>query len=149
MILGQNKKAWFDFEILKEYEAGIVLEGWEVKSIKQGAFSLKESHIVIEKDEAWILGFHVNVWKFAPDTTVNNERRTRKLLLSRKEINGLFGKVQQKGLTIVPIDIHLSRGKIKMKIALAKGKNLGDKRQRLKEMDQKRQIDRDLSSAGY
>lgn len=148
-ILGKNKKAYFDYQILKEYEAGIVLKGWEVKSIKEGSFSLKESYVDVRKSEAWVYGMHINVWKFANRTEGLSEVAPRKLLLNRQEIDSLMGQVKQKGFSIVPLDIHLNHGVIKIQIGLAKGKQMGDKRERIKEREQKREIDRDLKHAGY
>jgi SsrA-binding protein len=148
-ILVNNKKAFFDYEILKEYEAGIVLEGHEVKSIKQTQVSLKESYISAYKNELWIYGMHVNVWKHATDCDNINPIRQRKLLLKRREINHLMGQEKIKGLTIVPLDIHLLKGRIKLRIALARGKKLYDKREKIKQKEREKDIRGELKKMGY
>ncbi len=143
MILANNKKAFFDYFIEDRFEAGIELVGSEVKSIKAGKTSIKESFIRIIKNEVFIMGMSVVPWRFGsvynPD-----EKRVRKLLLHRKEINKLHEKVSQKGYTIVPLNIHLSKGLVKIEIALARGKKNYDKRETLAKKDQQRDIDRAL-----
>ena len=148
-IIAKNKQAFRDYEIIKEYEAGIVLEGWEVKSIKSGALSLRESYVTDEKGELWVYGMHVAKWKFSSNTVDYNETRKRKLLLHRKEIDKLALERQRAGLTVVMLDIHLVRGKVKCTIALCKGKREFEKRMKIKEKDQKRVIEQDLKKAGY
>ncbi|MBP9758891.1 SsrA-binding protein SmpB [Candidatus Dojkabacteria bacterium] len=147
--IANNRKALFNYEIIKEYEAGISLKGWEVKSIKKADISLKESHIDFQKGELFIYNFYVKPWEFASDLSESSSTQPRKLLLRKPELSQLFGKKQQKGYTIVPLDIHLTRGFIKIRIALAKGLTKGDKRSKLKEKEQKREIERDLKSIGY
>lgn len=143
MILANNKKAHFDYFIEDRFEAGIELVGSEVKSIKSGKTSIKESFIRIIKDEVFIMGMSVVPWRFGsvynPD-----EKRVRKLLLHRREIKKLYEKVSQKGYTIVPLNIHLSKGLVKVEIALARGKKNYDKRESLAKKDQQRTIDRAL-----
>ncbi|MBD3362948.1 SsrA-binding protein SmpB [Candidatus Dojkabacteria bacterium] len=148
-ILGKNKKAFRDYEIIKRFEAGMVLEGWEVKSIKSRNFSLKESHVSQRHGEMWIYGMHVSSWKFGGSLEEMDEQRPKKLLLHKKEIEYLIGSEQRKGLTIIPLSVYLERGFIKIEIALAKGKKQYDKRKKIKERDQKRRIERDLKSLGY
>ncbi|WP_448820114.1 SsrA-binding protein SmpB [Cetobacterium sp.] len=143
MILANNKKAFFDYFIEDKFEAGIELVGSEVKSIKAGKTSIKESFIRIINNEIFIMGMTVVPWSFGsvynPD-----ERRVRKLLLHRGEIKKLHEKVTQKGYTIVPLNIHLSKGFVKIDIALARGKKNYDKRDSLAKKDQQRNIEREV-----
>ncbi|MBP6063571.1 MAG: SsrA-binding protein SmpB [Fusobacteriaceae bacterium] len=141
MILANNKKAFFDYFIEDKYEAGIELVGSEVKSIKAGQTSIKEAFIRIINDEIFIMGMSVTPWKYG---SIYNpeERRVRKLLLNKSEIRKIHEKVKQKGYTIVPLNVHLSRGYVKVEIALARGKKNYDKREDLAKKDQKRDIDR-------
>lgn len=148
-ILANNKKALFNYEVLKKYQAGIVLEGWEVKSIKKGHASLKESYVKIIEDEAYIEGMHVAFWQGAGELKEGMTDKPRKLLLHKQEITQLSSGVKVKGQTIVPLNLFLDKNKIKLEIALARGKKLYDKRQQLKEKDQIRQINRDLKHFGY
>ena len=137
MILANNKKAFFDYFIEDKYEAGIELVGSEVKSIKAGQTSIKEAFIRIINDEIFIMGMSVTPWKYG---SIYNpeERRVRKLLLNKSEIRKIHEKVKQKGYTIVPLNVHLSRGYVKVEIALARGKKNYDKREDLAKKDQKR-----------
>ncbi len=143
MILANNKKAFFDYFIEDKFEAGIELVGSEVKSIKAGKTSIKESFIRIINNEIFIMGMTVVPWSFGsvynPD-----ERRVRKLLLHKGEIKKLHEKVMQKGYTIVPLNIHLSKGFVKVEIALARGKKNYDKRDSLAKKDQQRNIEREV-----
>lgn len=143
MILANNKKAFFNYFIEDKFEAGIELVGSEVKSIKAGKTSIKESFIRIINNEIFIMGMTVVPWSFGsvynPD-----ERRVRKLLLHRGEIKKLHEKVTQKGYTIVPLNIHLSKGFVKIDIALARGKKNYDKRDSLAKKDQQRNIEREV-----
>lgn len=143
MILANNKKAFFDYFIEDKFEAGIELVGSEVKSIKAGKTSIKESFIRIINNEIFIMGMTVVPWSFG--SVYNpNERRVRKLLLHRGEIKKLHEKVTQKGYTIVPLNIHLSKGFVKIDIALARGKKNYDKRDSLAKKDQQRNIEREV-----
>lgn len=143
MILANNKKAFFDYFIEEKFEAGIELVGSEVKSIKAGKTSIKESFVRIINGEVFIMGMSVVPWKFGsvynPD-----EKRVRKLLLHKKEIRKLHEKVTQKGYTIVPLNVHLSKGFVKVEIAIARGKKNYDKRESLAKKDHQRTIDRAL-----
>lgn len=143
MILANNKKAFFDYFIEDRFEAGIELVGSEVKSIKAGKTSIKESFIRIINNEIFIMGMTVVPWSFGsvynPD-----ERRVRKLLLHKGEIKKLHEKATQKGYTIVPLNIHLSKGFVKVEIALARGKKNYDKRDSLAKKDQQRSIEREV-----
>lgn len=143
MILANNKKAFFDYFIEDRFEAGIELVGSEVKSIKAGKTSIKESFVRIINNEIFIMGMSVVPWSFGsvynPD-----ERRVRKLLLHKGEIKKLHEKVTQKGYTIVPLNVHLSKGFVKVEIALARGKKNYDKRDSLAKKDQQRSIEREV-----
>ncbi|MBC2856065.1 SsrA-binding protein SmpB [Cetobacterium sp. 2A] len=143
MILANNKKAFFDFFVEDRFEAGIELIGSEVKSIKAGKTSIKEAFVRIINDEIFIMGMSVVPWTFG---SVYNpeEKRVRKLLLHKKEIAKLHEKVTQKGYTIVPLNVHLSKGYVKVEIALARGKKTYDKRDSIAKKDQQRSIDRAL-----
>ncbi len=148
MILANNKKAYFDYFIEDTYEAGIELKGSEVKSSKLGKLSIKESFVRIIRDEVFIMGMSIVPWEHG---SVYNpeERRVRKLLLHKKEIKKLHEKVAQKGYTIVPLDVHLSRGYVKVKIALAKGKKNYDKREALAKKDQERNTQKEMKNFKY
>lgn len=143
--LANNKKAFHDYFIEKKYEAGIELKGDEVKSIKQGKVSIKESFIGDKNGEIYIYGMHVTPFTEAYDKKID-PTRTRKLLLHRKEISSLIGKKSQAGFTIVPLSIYEKNGLVKIEIALAKGKKLYDKRESLKKKDDKRRIERALKN---
>lgn len=143
--LANNKKAFHDYFIEKKYEAGIELLGSEVKSIKQGKVSIKESFIGDRNGEMFIYGMHITPFKEAYDQKID-PIRTRKLLLHKKEIDNLIGKKTQDGYTIVPLRIYEERGLIKIEIALAKGKKLYDKRETLKRREADRKIDRALKN---
>lgn len=146
MIIANNKKAFFDYFIEDKFEAGIELKGSEVKSVKAGKVSIKESFIRIINDEVFIMGMSIVPWQYG---SVYNpeERRVRKLLLNRKEIRKLYEKVKVKGYTIVPLDVHLSKGYVKVQIAVAKGKKNYDKRESIAKKDQERNIRRDFKNS--
>jgi len=142
-ILAQNKKALFNYDLVTKYTAGLILLGWEVKSIKSSRVSLKESYVIPRNGRLFLIGAHVNKWPGAVIAS-NGEYRDRELLLKKNEIARLGVGVKVKGHTITPLDLHQERGKIKLTIALAKGKKLYDKRAKLKEEDQARELERDL-----
>lgn len=132
-IVAKNKKAFFDYEILEKYEAGVVLSGSEVKSIRAERVNLKDSFIKIVKSEAFLFNAHISHLQTTHAFFKPNERRERKLLLHRKEIDKLLGKISIEGLTLVPLVLYFNkRNRVKIEIALAKGKNLHDKRETLK-----------------
>jgi SsrA-binding protein len=147
-LIAENKKALFNYDIVTRIEAGIILKGWEVKSIKDKRMSLKESYIIIRNGKALLIGSHVARWTGA-NIKSDLEYRERELLLNKKEIKELLAGVKIKGQTIVPLNVHLHRNIIKIEIVLAKGKKMFDKRAVLKERDQKREIQRDLKKMGY
>ncbi len=137
-----NRRARFDFFIEDTFEAGLSLAGWEVKSLRAGRVQITESYVLLKNNEAFLLGAHITPLLQAsthvsPDTT-----RTRKLLLQRKQINQLMGKVERAGYTVVPLDMHWTRGRAKLTIGLAKGKKQHDKRATIKERDSNREISR-------
>ena len=139
----QNRKAFHDYFVLESLEAGIVLAGCEVKSIRNGKANLQDSFARVEKDEVLLYGMHISPYeqgnRYNPDPT-----RTRKLLLNRNEITRLSARIHEKGLTLVPIKLYFKSGKVKIQLALAKGKNVQDKREKLKEKEANRDIDRAL-----
>jgi len=133
--IAQNKKARFDYFIEETFEAGLALEGWEVKSLRQGKVQINESYILLKNNEAWLFGALITPLITASTHSNHDPLRLRKLLMHRKEIDRLIGLVDQKGFTVVPLDLHWSRGKVKISIGLAKGKKLHDKRATQKERD--------------
>ena len=138
-IIAVNRRARHDYFIEDSFEAGLSLEGWEVKSLRTGNAQLTEAYVHVKKNEAWLVGAH-----FAPLKTVSTHihadpTRTRKLLLHRQELDRLTGQVERKGFTLVPLDLHWTKGRAKLKIGLAKGKQQHDKRASKKERDWERQ----------
>lgn len=145
-VVAQNKKAYHDYFILDTYEAGIELQGTEIKSVRKGSTNLKDAFIRIKNDEAFIENMHIAPYE--QGNRFNHEPlRTRKLLLHKKEIRKLQKEVKENGLTIVPTKLYFKTSKLKVEIALAKGKKLYDKRQDLKEKDSKRDIEKALKNA--
>ncbi len=136
--IANNRHATHEFFIQEQFEAGLALEGWEVKSLREGRIQLKESHIIIHKAEAWLLGAHISPLLSASTHIVPNTVRRKKLLLHKQELNKLIGAVERKGFTIVPLSMYWVRGRAKLKIGLAKGKKLHDKRAVAKDRDWQR-----------
>lgn len=146
--LAKNKKAFFDFEILETFEAGIVLKGSEVKALRAGRANLKDSFVRVIKGEIFLLNAYIGFLENTHAFYRPNERDPRKLLMHRKQIDKLLGAVTKDGLTIVALSIYLNdKNIVKLKIALAKGKNLHDKRQSLKKKDAQREAKIAISSA--
>ena len=144
-VLAQNRKARHDYDIIDTYEVGLVLEGWEVKSIREGKAQLLESYIRLRDGEAFLFNAHIMPLITASTHVSADATRLRKCLLHRKELKTLIGHVQRDGMTLVPLSLYLKRQKIKLSIALAKGKKKHDKRQAKKEKDwqrEKRQIEK-------
>ncbi len=139
MSIADNKKAFHEYFIEERYEAGLVLEGWEVKAIRAGRVQLKEAYVVVKKGEVWLLGCHVSPLPTASTHVKPDPVRTRKLLLHAEEIKRLIGKVERAGYTLVPLDLHYAKGRIKVEIGLAKGKKLHDKRAAEKEREWQRE----------
>ncbi|RLT36659.1 MAG: SsrA-binding protein SmpB [Chloroflexi bacterium] len=145
--IAQNRKARHDYEILDSLEAGLVLRGTEIKSMRDHKVSMSEAYARIEKNEAWLVGLHIAPWN-STDARLNHEpRRTRKLLLHRRQIDELLGKSKAKGLTIVPLRIYLSRGRAKVELGLGRGRQQWDRRREIAERDSKRDMERQLADA--
>jgi SsrA-binding protein len=139
MSIAQNKKAFFDYFIEDKYEAGIVLEGWEVKAIRDNRVNIKEAYVIIQRGEIYLIGCHVTPLGSASTHIRPDAIRTRKLLLHSEEISKLIGKVERAGYTLVPLDMHFSKGRVKVQIGLAKGKKQHDKRDTEKARDWERE----------
>src|SRR5437868_36294 len=142
MSIVENKKAFHDYFIEERYEAGLVLEGWEVKAIRAGRVQIKEAYVVLNREEPFIIGMHVSALPTASTHVKPDATRSRKLLLNADEISKLIGKVEQKGYTLVPLDLHYSKGRVKLAVGLAKGKKQFDKRETEKERDWQREQQR-------
>ena len=134
-IIAVNKKASYDYNILEKIEAGIVLEGWEVKGIRDLKVQLKEAYVKINKGDVILIGSNITPPSYINNDTSKNPSRTRKLLLNQKEINTLIGKVQKDGLTLIPLSLYWKNNKVKLKIGIARGKKKFDKRQSEKKKD--------------
>lgn len=145
-IVATNKRARYDYEITQKLLAGIVLSGAEVKSVKNGAISLKGSFVSFKANEAYLINAHITPYKQASNTASYDPTASRKLLLNRKEIDSIAQGVQSEGMTVVPIAVGVSRGLIKVEIGVGRGKKLHDKRQTIKKRDMLRDIDRDVKS---
>ncbi len=139
-IVSQNRKARHEYNIIDTLEAGIVLLGPEVKSIREGRINIKDGYVDIRDGEAWLQNVHINPYPYATNTAKPDPLRARKLLLHKQEIKRLAGKVKERGFTLIPLKVYISRGKVKVEIALAKGKKLYDKREALK----RKTIDREF-----
>ena len=142
MSITVNKKAFHDYFVEEKFEAGIALQGWEVKAIRAGRMNIKESYVIIKSGEIYLIGMHITPLATASTHVVADPTRTRKLLLHRREIMKMIGKVERAGYALVPIDLHFTRGRIKLEIGLAKGKKMHDKRQDEHEKDWKREAQR-------
>ncbi len=145
--IATNRQATHEYFIEEQFEAGLALEGWEVKSLREGRVQLKESHIIIHKSEAWLLGAHISPLLSASTHIVPDTVRRKKLLLHRQELDKLIGGVERKGYTIVPLSMYWVRGRAKLKIGLAKGKKLHDKRAVSKDRDWQRDKERLMKHA--
>jgi SsrA-binding protein len=142
MSIVANKKAYHDYFVEEKFEAGLALEGWEVKAIRAGRAQLKEAYVVVKNGEILLIGAHVTPLSTASTHVHADPTRTRKLLMHRKEISRLVGQVERAGYTLVPIDLHFSKGRIKLEIGLAKGKKQYDKRESEKQRDWNREKQR-------
>ena len=145
-VVSQNKKARHDYFIEQTIEAGVVLSGTEVKSLRQGRSNLKDSYAAIDNGEAYIYSMHISPYEQGNIFNKDPER-DRKLLLHKSEINKLTGLIQQKGLTIVPLRVYFRRGRVKIELGIARGKKLYDKRGDIADRDAKREIDRRLKES--
>lgn len=151
MSIIENKKAFHDYFIEDRFEAGLVLEGWEAKAIRAGRVQIKEAYVVIRQAELYLIGCHITALPTASKHVLPDPIRTRKLLLKAEEISKLIGKVERAGYALVPINLHYSRGRIKLEIGLAKGKKQHDKRATEKEREwqrEKQRLVRSVSRAG-
>ncbi|HRE15011.1 MAG TPA: SsrA-binding protein SmpB [Usitatibacteraceae bacterium] len=148
MSIVDNRKAFHDYFIEERFEAGLVLEGWEVKAIRAGRAQIKEAYVVVKHGEPFVIGMHVSALPTASTHVKPDPVRTRKLLLNASEIARLVGKVEQKGYTLVPVNLHYAKGRVKMDIGLAKGKKQHDKRETEKERDWQRERQRLMRARG-
>lgn len=142
MSIIENRKAFHDYTIEERFEAGLVLQGWEVKAIRAGRAQLKESYVVVLDGALWLLGMHISPLHSASTHIHPDAMRTRKLLLKAEEISKLIGKVEQRGFALVPINLHFKNGRIKLDFGLGKGKKLHDKRDAVQEKDWAREKER-------
>jgi SsrA-binding protein len=146
-LIAENRKARHDYFIEETYEAGLVLLGWEVKSLRAGRAQLKEAYVFIKDGEAWLFGAHVAALPTASTHVIPDPIRTRKLLLNRSELNGLIGAVERRGYTLVPLELYWKSGRAKLRVGLAKGKKEHDKRATSKDRDWQRERARLLKSS--
>ena len=144
--IADNKKATFNYHIEERFEAGMVLEGWEVKSVREGKVQLTDGYVVIRNGELFIIGCQINPLGTASTHIRPDSIRTKKLLMHKDEIRRLIGKTEQKGFTLVPLNMHWKAGKVKCEIGLAKGKAEHDKRDTIKDREGKREVDRAMKS---
>jgi SsrA-binding protein len=142
--LATNKRARYEYEILDTYEAGLVLLGHEVKSVRAGNIKLDGAHVAVRRGSAWLIGAHIDPYQKAGTKKEHDPYRSRKLLLHKREVNHLAGKVEQKGLTFVPISVYTKGSKIKLSFALARGKKKFEKRETIKKRDIERDVRRTL-----
>ena len=144
--IAENKKASFDYFFEERFEAGMVLEGWEVKALREGKVQLTDGYVTIRNGELFVIGCQINPLNTASSHINPDAVRTKKLLLHKEEIKRLIGKVEQKGYTLVPLNLHWKAGKIKCEIALAKGKAEHDKRDTIKDREGKREVERAMKN---
>ena len=144
--IADNKKAAYNYFFEEKFEAGLVLEGWEVKSLREGKVQLTDGYVVIREGEMFVVGLQINPLRSASTHTTPDSIRTKKLLLHKEQIRRLTGKIEQKGYTLVPLNLHWKAGKVKCEIALAKGKGEHDKRDTIKDREGKREVERAMKS---
>ena len=142
MSIVDNKKAYHDYFVEEKFEAGLALEGWEVKAIRAGRAQLKEAYVIVKSGEIMLIGAHLSPLSTTSTHVRADPTRTRRLLLRRDEINRLVGKVERAGYTLTPLDLHYKNGRIKLAIGLAKGKKQHDKREAIKEREWNREQQR-------
>lgn len=147
-VIARNRKAKHDYHLLEFYEAGLVLRGSEIKSIRAGSVSIKQAYVHVDGEEAWLHDAHIAPYEQASHYN-HDPTRPRKLLLHKKEIYKLWDEVRRKGNTIIPTQVYLKNGRAKVEIALARGKKLHDKRQAIARRDAQRQVERELRRGGY
>ena len=139
MSITENRKAFHDYFVEERYEAGLVLEGWEVKAIRAGRAQISDAYVIVDAGALWMIGAHISPLGSASTHVNPDPTRTRKLLLRAEEIRRLVGKVEQRGYTLIPLDLHFAKGRIKLQIALAKGKLKHDKRASEREKEWQRE----------
>lgn len=144
MILAENKRAYFDYEILEKYESGIVLTGFETKAVRQKRLQLDAAHVVIRGNEAWLLNANIPPYQPTNAPAGYEPDRTRKLLLKKSEIKELIGKSRQKGLTLLPLKAYTKGPRIKLEIGVCRGKKQYEKREKIKKREAEREIERRL-----
>jgi SsrA-binding protein len=144
--IAENKRALFNYHIEERFEAGMVLEGWEVKAVRAGKVQLTDGYVVVKNGELFIIGCQINPLGTASTHVRPDAVRTRKLLMHKDEIRRLIGKTEQKGYTLVPLNLHWKSGRIKCEVALAKGKAEHDKRDTIREREGKREVERAMKS---
>ena len=144
--IAENRRARFDYHIEERYEAGMVLQGWEIKAVRAGQVQLTDGYVVIRDGELYLIGCRINALRSASTHVTPEADRTKKLLMHKEEIKRLIGKVEQKGYTLVPINLHWKAGKVKCEVALAKGKAEHDKRDTIKDREGKREVERAMKS---
>ncbi len=145
-LIARNRRAWHEYHVLEEYEAGLELHGTEVRSLRQGGAQIAEAYIRMERGQAWLLGAHIQPYQFG--NRQNHEpSRARRLLLHRRESSHLTGLVKQPGITLIPLDMHLSANRVKVRVGVCRGKREYDKRAALMEKDAKREMQRGLARA--
>ncbi|MBI4587902.1 MAG: SsrA-binding protein SmpB [Candidatus Rokubacteria bacterium] len=146
-VVATNRKASYIYQILDTFEAGLVLRGTEVKSLREGKANFKDSYALIEGGEAWLVGCHISPYHHGSDANHDPERR-RKLLLHRSEINRLLGKVQERGLTLVPLRLYFKNGRAKLELGLARGRKLHDRRRAIRDREMRREMDKAAHARG-
>ena len=144
-VVATNRKAFHNFSILETYEAGLALKGTEVKSLRESQINFKDCYASIEGGEAWLIGCHITPYHHGSDANHDPERR-RKLLLHRREISRLVGKIAERGLTLIPLRLYFKDGRAKLELALARGKKLRDKRESIREREVRREVAREMRS---
>ena len=144
--IADNKKASYNYFFEEKFKAGLVLEGWEVKSLREGKVQLTDGYVVIRDGEMFVVGLQINPLRSASTHTTPDSIRTKKLLLHKEQIRRLTGKIEQKGYTLVPLNLHWKAGKVKCEIALAMGKAEHDKRDTIKDREGKREVERAMKS---
>lgn len=145
-LIAENRRARFDYHLEERHEAGVVLEGWEVKAIRSGQVQLTDGYVMVKNGELFLIGCRINALQTASTHVRPDADRTKKLLLQKAEIRRLVGKVEQRGYTLIPLNLHFKNGWVKAEIALAKGKAEHDKRHTIKEREGKREVERAMKS---
>jgi SsrA-binding protein len=146
MSIAENRRARYDYHVEETFEAGIVLTGWEIKAIRAGQVQLTDGYVLVRDGELHLIGCRINALRSASTHVLPEPDRTKKLLMHKDQIRRLIGKVEQRGFTLVPLDLHFKGGRVKVSIALAKGKAEHDKRDTIKDREGKREIERAMKS---